>query len=716
MARRLMAMVCGVALATLAPAPVLAEHGADEHGGGTSEAVEVPPTTIVITIPLTVEDAPAAPDAPTASADPGGSGASAGPDATGTTDTTDPTAEPDPTAGTDTTAATPTTAAADPPASAEEPADDVGDVGDGDDAVPTTDETAPPSTSTHPVQQHSQQSVEATTTQTAIATTGGNHSSGPTSGAAAGSGSTAITTGGATAIGSADQTTVSQQAVTTVTDDAIAHVSQVVFVLNVGAALADSGSNTAAAGTNGGAGGATTQTGNATAVGNDATTSIIQAAAGNAPAGTSDTTEQSVVALHIGLAVADSGVNVIASTSTSTGAGAATIDTGTAHAVGNLSTTQVAQLAQAAASGTATIDINQWATVLNLGLALANTGGNDIGGLLGDVVEHRDQHLAEQLVALLLPAMLAAPDAGSDPAAGAISTGDATAVGNRSTTVISQSATAAAAGDGSVVIDQRAVVANVGLAAANTGGNVTAPGAGMPLAPDAQRVVDDISAALTGFLAQIDAAATGDLEPGEPLRLTLTIGDVTIEIDATLTGAVLGLEAGARATVRQVTAVFNIGIARANTGDNVGVVSGGEAALVAALTAAAEARTAATGPVTVSIATGNATATNRAVLAVCQVDDVSPTVCERDQDDDGDDGEDPVPGDPQQPGGTPPGQGIGYDPGTVDVPRVQPGRPTAPIRGELPATGSDPGILVAVATAMLLLGGGLLRIGRRPER
>lgn len=714
MARRLMAMVCGMVLATLIPAPVLAEHGADDHASGTGEAAEPPPTTLVITIPLAAPSEPSAPPPDPATEPTATTGAPApSPDAPDTTDRPDTTDIPDTTdAPTDPPDTAPTTASVDPPVDADATAD--GDT----DVAPASSEPSPPTTSTHPVVEHSRQAVEASTTQTAIATTGGNHSSAPTSGGAAVSGSTDITTGGATAVGSADRTTVTQQAVTTVTDDAIAQVSQVVFVLNVGAAFADTGSNTGAVGANGAAGNATVQTGNATAVGNDATTSIVQATAGNAPAGTSSTTEQSVVALHIGLAVADSGVNVIASTSTSTGAGAATIETGTAHAVGNLSTTQVAQLAQAAASGTATIDINQWATVLNLGLALANTGGNDIGSLLGDVVDHRDQHLAEQLVAVLLPALLTPPEPATGPAAGAVSTGDATAIGNRATTVISQSATAAAAGDGAVVIDQRAVVANVGVAAANTGSNVVAAGAGMPLSPDAQRVVDDISAALTGFLAQVDAAAAGELEPGEPLRLTLTIGDVTIEVDATLTGAVLGLEAGAQATVRQVTAVFDIGVAYATTGDNVGVVSGGEAALVAALTAAAEARAAADGPVTVSISTGDATATNRSVLAVCQVDDVSPTVCEPDESPDegeeqDDDGEAPaVPNDPEQPGLTPPGPGIRRPTAPVE----RPGAPAAPIRGELPATGSDPGALVAIATALVLLGGCLLRLGRRPAR
>ena len=111
-----------------------------------------------------------------------------------------------------------------------------------------------------------------------------------TSGAAAGASSTDIATGSASSVGSADRTAVSQQVVTSVTDQAIAQVTQVVFVLNVGAALAESGSNTAQVGTSGSGGGASTQTGNALAIGNDASTAITQAAAGSAPAGTSDST------------------------------------------------------------------------------------------------------------------------------------------------------------------------------------------------------------------------------------------------------------------------------------------------------------------------------------------------------------------------------------------------------------------------------------------
>ena len=449
------------------------------------------------------------------------------------------------------------------------------------------------------------------------------------------------------------------------------------------------------------------------AIGNDATTSIIQAAAGHAVAGTSDSTGQSAVALRVGLAVADTGVNVIASTSTSAGAGAATISTGSAEAIGNLSSTDIAQIATAAASGSATISINQWATVLNLGLALANSGGNDIGGLLAGVVDLRDQLLASQLVALLLPALLTPDAGGAGAAGGSVATGDAMAIGNRSTTVISQQATAAASGDGSVVIEQRAVVANVGAAVANTGGNSVTSGAGAPLDAASQQVVDDIAAALTAFLDQIDAAAAGRLDPGAPLRLTLTIGDVTIDVDAALGGALIGIDAGASATVRQVTAIFNIGVTRASSGDNVAVVSGDQAAQLAALATVAEQQALNAGPLSVRITTGDAVAHNRSAVAICQVDDVSPAVCEP--------ATSPAGGEVPTPLPTPPSQQLGLvvQPGQIVTQTLN--RPVTALRAQteramLPATGADSMVLVVAASMMVLAGGGLVLASRRRVR
>jgi LPXTG-motif cell wall-anchored protein len=281
--------------------------------------------------------------------------------------------------------------------------------------------------------------------------------------------------------------------------------------------------------------------------------------------------------------------------------------------------------------------------------------------------------------------------------------------------VISQQATASASGDGSVVIDQRAVVANVGAAVANTGGNMVAAGAGVPLDGDSQKVVDDIAAALTAFLDQIDAAAAGRLDPGAPLRLTLTIGDVTIDVDASLAGALIGVDAGASATVRQVTAIFNIGVTRASTGDNVAVVSGDQAAQLAALATVAEQQARTGGSLRVSITTGDALAQNRSsVIAICQVDDVSPAVCEDGTSGAG--GEAPAPA--PAPAPTMPSEqfGLVLSPGQIVTQPVV-SRPVArqvrTVRAALPATGADSMVLVATASVMLLLGGGLVLVSRR---
>ena len=85
----------------------------------------------------------------------------------------------------------------------------------------------------------------------------------------------------------------------------------------------------------------------------------------------------------------------------------------------------------------------------------------------------------------------------------------------------------------------------------------------------------------------------------------------------------------------------------------------------------------------------------------------------RDRSPDG--GEEPTPTDPEEPSVTPPGEGISH-PGGVDVPNVRPPRPAAPARAELPATGSDPTMLVIVATALVVLGGTLVLVGRRTSR
>jgi LPXTG-motif cell wall-anchored protein len=248
---------------------------------------------------------------------------------------------------------------------------------------------------------------------------------------------------------------------------------------------------------------------------------------------------------------------------------------------------------------------------------------------------------------------------------------------------------------------------------ANTGGNTVAAGAGVPLDADSQKVVDDIAAALSAFLDQIDAAAAGRLDPGSPLRLTLSIGDVTIDVDASLAGALIGVDAGASATVRQVTAIFNIGVTRASSGDNVAVVTGDRAAQVAALATVAEQQARRGGSLAVRITTGDALAQNRSsAITICQVDDVSPAVCVQDVSPDG--GEvptpTPTPTTPAQPSGLvlTPGQIV-----TRPITERPAARPAHTARGSLPATGANSIGLAVAASMLVLVGGGLVLVSRR---
>ena len=68
---------------------------------------------------------------------------------------------------------------------------------------------------------------------------------------------------------------------------------------------------------------------------------------------------------------------------------------------------------------------------LPLGIALANSGLNEVRGLTGSLLETPSDALAEQLFAMLVPALIASY-AGQGAGAGNIDSGNATAIGNQS--------------------------------------------------------------------------------------------------------------------------------------------------------------------------------------------------------------------------------------------------------------------------------------------
>ena len=137
-----------------------------------------------------------------------------------------------------------------------------------------------------------------------------------------GSNPNAIATGDADAVGSDDTNVVAQEAQVTLADQAIANLLQVALILNVGAALANSGLNDAVSTPDGNGISGAIDSGNATAVGNDMAQYITQAARATGDADTDDAAKQLAVSLWMGLANANSGVNSVTGTGSAGSGGA----------------------------------------------------------------------------------------------------------------------------------------------------------------------------------------------------------------------------------------------------------------------------------------------------------------------------------------------------------------------------------------------------------
>jgi hypothetical protein len=149
------------------------------------------------------------------------------------------------------------------------------------------------------------------------------------------------------------------------------------------------------------------------------------------------------------------------------GTGAA--QSGDATAVGNQSGTNTTQTVTVSGNlGTIQV-INQQASVSNVGVAAANTGGNIAIGNSSNNGAEVDQTGASGLG----PASNTGEAANGSNGTATISTGNASAIGNQSNTTINQTAHGSAHGQlgGILVINQDALVTNSGVALANTGGN-----------------------------------------------------------------------------------------------------------------------------------------------------------------------------------------------------------------------------------------------------
>jgi hypothetical protein len=149
-----------------------------------------------------------------------------------------------------------------------------------------------------------------------------------------------------------------------------------------------------------------------------------------------------------------------------------------------------------------------------------------------------------------------------------ITTGSANALGNRSTSAVFQVVTVSASGNGSLLVIQRAVIVNFGLALANSGLNAAGGGALTAAMPDPAAAQQLLLMLLSSGGAAPGPALTGGGGGGVAIGTgdAHAVGnDTTTGIHQTVTGSVTDDET---AKAIQDAWVGNFGIAIANTGAN----------------------------------------------------------------------------------------------------------------------------------------------------
>ena len=666
--KRMNVVVASAVVLLSVAASTTVSHADDDVPAPTPSTVEAPAPKP--TVSITVEDVPDSTEAPKPEPKKTVEPTTDEPTTDAVTTTTVPKADdtkddaPAPTSGTTTTTTT-----------------------DPDAPTPTlaasTEVSVGPSSTTstiNPNQNHSDQETQVGGTLVADANTGGNLTNND---AATGSSvpANSIDTGGANAVGSDDTNKVVQGADVVLTDQAIANILQVALILNIGAALANSGANGIAAGPGTGTGGAI-GTGDATATGLDMSQYITQAAKAQGDENTDDAATQLAVSLWMGIGLANTGVNAIDGTG-GTGSGG-TVDSGDSTAIGNHSLTDILQGAAVNGSGTSQTNIEQYATVMNLGFALANSGANDIAGVAsnlltaGDSQEQND--MAVDLFSMLLPALMStyATSTGS----GSIDTGNATAVGNDSQTYVKQLAMAANSGDGIASIIQSVLVANAGAAGANTGANLLG-GSYASLDPTQAKAVVTLAAFLAQMLALVHYQATDQQQVAQEQGLDIPFGDIVLQVRGAMQGVdtTLNNDSGAKANVRQVTIILSLGWAQANSGLNAAIAANGDPGAVGLMSSNDLAAGVNNGTLD-QIRTANADGINQGLVIICQRRNADDIACLAPPPDPADDPADD-PSDPSTPPTT-------VDPNLEQFPTIVSGPPAFNPPSFVGVGGSDP--------------------------
>ena len=473
-----------------------------------------------------------------------------------------------------------------------------------------------------------------------------------------------VVTGGASATGGATDDTISQKALVKAVGTGEIEIIQIALIVNLGVGIANSGGNTATgldvvnvigigqgAGAGAGGGGTSTNgltaandvsgrgaitTGDATAIGNASDVRVTQAAAGAAGPGLI-ASDQAAGITSLGVAYGNTGLNVVIGNTVlqlvlvdqqaaGGGAGAsavagnqavagnaatgmAAVTTGSAAATGNASSTGIDQLAIADAGDGGFVSILQRALVLNLGVALANTGMNSATGNQSlNVVDLQQQSIAGAFWASLQSlfggsgwlgltgeAANAVTAHNTSDGAALVDTGDATATGLAATTRVHQEAAGSAASGGQALLTQDATVTNAGLAVANTGGNDAAGLLALNAVISGQWA--GLGDQLAGYLAQLGSGTA----TASPTTSSWALGDVLVDlfgeihadevlidgfgalsggqVEAAIAQALgfagtfdgiaaTGPSGGPRIRVRQVTGTLTINLGIASTGSN----------------------------------------------------------------------------------------------------------------------------------------------------
>jgi hypothetical protein len=440
-----------------------------------------------------------------------------------------------------------------------------------------------------------------------------------------------VGTGGANATGVDAQTGITQQVQANARDAGQIHIVQIALVIDIGVAEANSGHNAgavASAGPRGalaagfgprpGSGSAVAiTTGNGRVVGAQGTTGVIQ----SARITNGDATSQSTFVVNIGLAFGNSGANValvghaVAQKGMSA-VGIAKIATGTATAIGDRSRSGITQSAILSATDAGVLNVDQRAIILNIGIAIANTGLNGAGDSLSSLTG-QDGALVQAILEQLLGGSSGLVDGVSANGSAGIHTGSMLAIGNDSMTTIGQAVNGAVSGTGSASAQQQAFVANLGIAVGNSGANLAALG----ISPTGVAQLDTLDTSVASFLDSVlhPTWLTGGTAAPD-VQSMVNLGGTLLQVSGDASGTLQHLATttdptGASVTVEQVSGVLHVSVALADTGGNLALYSGpllDEAVAAHGLTDPG-------GTLVASITTGNVDATGaRFGVTICQ--------------------------------------------------------------------------------------------------